>query len=152
MDPYKITVIVNLPPPKSVRKLRETLGHRVYYSKCIKGYAQINKEMENMLKKDIIFQWNEDYQQGLDTLKEKMVTTPILIFPDLENKLHVHVDASAITLGKIMAHLRVGDLDHHIAFAGRKLSELEKNYNTTEREGLSMVYALHKSRHCLLGK
>jgi hypothetical protein len=32
------------------------------------------------------------------------------------------------------------------------LSESEKNYNTTEREGLSMVYALQKFRHYLLGK
>jgi hypothetical protein len=32
------------------------------------------------------------------------------------------------------------------------LSESERNYNTTEREDLAMLYALHKSRHYLLGK
>jgi hypothetical protein len=32
------------------------------------------------------------------------------------------------------------------------LSESEQNYNTTEREGLAMVYALQKFRHYLLGK
>jgi hypothetical protein len=32
------------------------------------------------------------------------------------------------------------------------LSESEQNYNTTEREGLVMVYALHKFRHYLLGQ
>jgi hypothetical protein len=37
-------------------------------------------------------------------------------------------------------------------FSSRKLSESEKNYNTTEREGLAMVYALQKFRHYLLGK
>jgi hypothetical protein len=84
-----------------------------------------------VLKKDTRFQWNEDSQQGLDTLKEKMVTTPILVFPDWENKFHVHVDASSITLGEILAQLRVGDFDHPIAFASRKLSEYEKSYNTT---------------------
>jgi hypothetical protein len=31
VDPAKIAVIVNLPPPKSVRQLRETLGHTGYY-------------------------------------------------------------------------------------------------------------------------
>jgi hypothetical protein len=43
-------------------------------------------------------------------------------------------------------------LDHIIAFSNRKLSELEQNYNTTEREGLAMVYTLQKFRHYLLGK
>jgi hypothetical protein len=43
-------------------------------------------------------------------------------------------------------------LDHPIAFASKKLFDSEQNYNTTEREGLAMVYALQKFRHYLLGK
>jgi hypothetical protein len=69
------------------------LGHTDYYMKFIKGYAQITEPMEKLLKKDTKFQWNEDCQQGLDTLKEKMVTTPILVFPYWEKTFHVHVDA-----------------------------------------------------------
>jgi hypothetical protein len=46
----------------------------------------------------------------------------------------------------------VGDLDHSIAFASRKLSKLEQSYNTSEREGLAMVYVLQKFRHYLLRK
>jgi hypothetical protein len=51
-----------------------------------------------------------------------------------------------------LAQLGARDLDHPIAFARRKLSESQQNYNTTEREGLAMVYALQKFRHYLLGK
>jgi hypothetical protein len=39
VDPNNIVVIVNLPPPKLVHQLRETLGHTGYYMKFIKGYA-----------------------------------------------------------------------------------------------------------------
>jgi hypothetical protein len=81
-----------------------------------------------------------------------MVTTPNLVFLDWEKTFHVHVDASTITLGAILAQPATEDLDHPIAFARRKLSELEQNYNTTEREGLAMVYALQKFMHYLLGK
>jgi hypothetical protein len=62
--------------------------------------------MEKLLKKDTRFQWNEDCQQGLDTLKENMVTTPILVFPYWENTFHVHVDASTIALGEILVQAR----------------------------------------------
>jgi hypothetical protein len=51
--------------------------------------------------------------------------------PVWENSFHVHVDVSSITLGAIMAQLGAGELDHPISFARRKLSELDKNYNTT---------------------
>jgi hypothetical protein len=69
VDPTKIAVIVNLPTSKSVSHIRETLGHTGYYRKFIKGYAQITAPMVKLLKKDTRFQWNEDCQQGLYTLK-----------------------------------------------------------------------------------
>ena len=82
MDPVKIAIIVNLPPPTSVKQLRTTLGHTGYYRKFIKGYAQITAPMENQLKKDIKFEWTPECQESFDILKENMVTAPILVFPD----------------------------------------------------------------------
>jgi hypothetical protein len=58
------------------------LGHTRYYRKFIKGYAQIIAPMGKMLRKDTKYQWNNECQHGLDTLKEKMVPAPILVFPD----------------------------------------------------------------------
>jgi hypothetical protein len=52
VDPAKIVYIVNLPPPKSVRQLKSTLGHRGYYRKFIRGYAHITAPMEKLLKKN----------------------------------------------------------------------------------------------------
>lgn len=42
-------------------------------------------------------------------------------------------------------------MDHSIYFASRKLPTTKKNYKTTEREALAMVYSLQKFRHYLLG-
>jgi hypothetical protein len=103
VDLENIAVIVNLPSLKTIRQLRAKLGHTGYYRKFIKGYAKITAPMEKMLRKDTKFQWNDECQHSLDTLKEKMVTTPILVFPDWEKTFHVHVDASSIALGAILA-------------------------------------------------
>jgi hypothetical protein len=144
VDPSKIAIIVDLPPPTSVRQLRTGLGHNGYFRNFIKGYAQITTPMEKILKKDCHFHWSEECQQSFDTLKQKMVTAPILVFPDWSKEFHVHVNASSISLG-------AGYIDHPLAFASRKISTTEINYTTTEREGLAMVYALQKFRHYLLG-
>jgi len=79
------------------------LQHTSYYRKFIKGYEQIIALMEKLLRNDTKFQWNDDCQHGLDKLKENMVTVPILVFPEWEKTFHVHVDASSIALGAILA-------------------------------------------------
>jgi hypothetical protein len=132
--------------------LRIALGHTGYYRKFIKGYAQIRIAMEKILKKYYQFSWTEECQQSFDTLKQKMVTVPILVFPDWTKEFHVHVDVSSIALGVVLAQTRGGDIDHPLSFASRKLSTTEINYTTTEREGLSMVYTLHKFLHYLLAR
>ena len=98
--------------------------------------------MENLLKKDCQFSWTEECQQSFDTLKQKMVTVPILVFPDQTQEFHVHVDASFIALGDVLAQPGEGDIDHPLAFSSTKLSTSKINYTTTEREGLPMVCTL----------
>ena len=74
-------IILDLPPPTIVKQLRATLGHTGYYRKFIKGYAEVTDPMEKLLKKDAKFQWKESFQESLNTLKNKMATAPILVFP-----------------------------------------------------------------------
>jgi hypothetical protein len=142
VDPSKIAIIVDLPTPTSVKQLRTTLGHTSYYRKFIKGYAQITMPMDNLLKKYYQFGWTEEFQHSFDTLKQKMVTVPILVFLDWSKEFHVHVDAYSIALGAVLAQPGEGDIDHPLEFSSRKLSTAEINYTTTRREGLAMVYAL----------
>jgi hypothetical protein len=74
-----------------------------------------------------------------------------LVFPDWSKEFNVHVDASSITLGSVLAQPSAIDIDHPIAFASMKLSTTKRNYTMIEREGLAMVYALQKFRHYFLG-
>jgi hypothetical protein len=103
------------------------------------------------LKKSELFRWTPECDKAFDILKEKLSTAPILIFPNWEIEFHVHVDASGIALGAILVQPGEGNMDHPIYFSSRKLSQAERNYTTTEREGLAMIYALQKFRHYLLG-
>ena len=82
VDLVKIAMIVNLEAPRNVRQLRVTLGHTGYYRKFMKAYSQTIVPMEKLLKKDAMFCCDEECQHSLDALKENMVTTPILVFPD----------------------------------------------------------------------
>ena len=84
--------------------------------------------MEKLLKKDAKFEWNDECHQSLDTLKQKMVTMSIFVFPNWEKEFHFHVDVSSVTLGIILEKPGEGAIDHKITFASRKLSTTERNY------------------------
>ena len=61
------------------------------------------------------------------------------------------MDASLIALGCVLSQKDSRNIDHPIYFASRQLIAAEKNYTTTEREGLGMIFAVQKFRHYLLG-
>jgi hypothetical protein len=85
VDPTKVVVILNMPPPTSAKQLRSMLGYTRYYRMFIRLYENITAPLKNILKKDEMFQWNLECDKSFETLKEKLNTTPILIYPNWEN-------------------------------------------------------------------
>lgn len=80
--PTNIVVIINLKALKNVKQLHGTLGHTRYYRKFIKAYVQVTMLMEKLLNKEATFYWDEECQNILDILKEKLVTMTIFVFLD----------------------------------------------------------------------
>jgi hypothetical protein len=80
----------------------------------------------------------------------------LFTFIDLFHKVHSHHIFTFLSLPQFWASPVIftnwGKQGVTIAFASIKISDPEKKYNTTEREGLAMVYALQKFKHYLLGK
>jgi hypothetical protein len=112
---------------------------------------KIVSPLEKLPYKDTKCIWTHEFQEALDTLKEKLVTASIMVFLDWSNLFHVPVDSSSITLGVVLAKPSEGNIDHLIYFFSRKLSDAEKNYTTTRHEGIAMVYSLDKFFPNLLG-
>jgi hypothetical protein len=74
VDPAKVAVIVNMPPPMSANQLRSMLGHTWYYRRFIRRYENITAPLENLLKKSEVFQWTPECDKVFDILKENLKT------------------------------------------------------------------------------
>ena len=84
-------------------------------------------------------------------LKVSIASEPILRQPNWDIIFHVHVHASRIALGSILAQPE-GKVDFLVYFASRRFSKAEQGYSTTDWEALGMVFSVQKSRHYFLGK
>jgi hypothetical protein len=60
---------------------------------------------------------------------------------------HKHVQ---LVVGVMLAQNPIRKCNQPIAYTSQLLNYAEKNYTTTKKEALAMVYALHKYRHYLL--
>jgi hypothetical protein len=65
-------------------------------------------------------------------------------------EFHVHIDASATTIGVVLTQGKDNKVDLPIYYASRFLNQTERNYITMQREALVMIYAMKKFRHYLL--
>ena len=150
VDFAKIKIILDLKPPINPKQVRVLLGHIGYYRKFIRHYSDMTYPLEELLKEYREFKWMEEFQISFDKLKRKLVESPILKFPNWSTKFHVHIDASGIAIGAILTQPGDDGMDYPIVYSNRKLNKAERNYSTTEREALGMVFALQKYRHYLL--
>ena len=152
MSPDKVTAIINAKAPTSVTEVSSFLGYANFYRRFVEQFAAIAIPLYELTQKDVKFTWSTECQQAFDQLKSIIASEPILRQPNWETIFHVHVDASGIALGSILAQPD-GKMDFPVYFAtSRRFSKAEQGYSTTEREALGMVFSVQKFRHYLLGK
>ena len=82
-DPKKTKAVESFPIPTCGRELRSFPGLASYYRRFIQGFAKIAHPLHALLRKDTPFKWTPDCQEAFDELKNKLVTTPVLAYPDL---------------------------------------------------------------------
>ena len=149
-DPKKLSAISELKPPSCVRQVREVLGLMGFYRRYIPHFSILAAPLHKLTNKDQDFQWTDDCQTSFQELKDRLTMAPVLVHYDPKIPLVVVCDASAIGIGAVLSH-RVGDEERPISYTSRLLNKAERNYSATDREMLSLVNALKKFRHFLLG-
>ncbi|KAL4082984.1 hypothetical protein QTP88_028314 [Uroleucon formosanum] len=150
-DPTKISCVRDHPVPRNPIEIKRFLGLSGYYRRFIEKYSQIAKPMTTLLKKGQPFEWTAECQTAFETLVQKLVTAPILQYPNFEEPFILTTDASQYAIGSIISQGEIGQ-DLPIAYASRTLNKAEQNYSTTEKELLSIVWSVKHFRPYLLGR
>nr|AAM93447.1 putative polyprotein [Oryza sativa Japonica Group]ABB46993.1 retrotransposon protein, putative, Ty3-gypsy subclass [Oryza sativa Japonica Group] len=146
VDPETVTAVTDWKQPKTVTQIRSFLGLAGYYRRFIENFSKIARPMTQLLKKEEKFGWSPQCEKAFQTLKEKLVSSPVLILPDTRKDFMVYCDASRQGLGCVL--MQDG---HVVAYASRQLRPHEGNYPTHDLELAAVVHALKIWRHYLIG-
>ncbi|GFX74469.1 retrovirus-related Pol polyprotein from transposon 17.6 [Trichonephila clavipes] len=129
-DHEKTSAILGISHPKNVKQLQP---------------------LSNLTKKKASWKWLEEEEKAFQTLKQCLVSPPILKQADFSKPFLIRIDASNYALGAVLLQGENKE-EHSVEFASRLLNPAERNYSTTEREALAVVWALNKFRGYIDGE
>ena len=102
VDKAKIETIEKLLPPSSVKGIRCFLGHVGFYRRFIKDFSKIAKPLSNLLVQGVPFEFNDQCLKAFLFLKEKLVSTPIVVAPDWNIPFELMCDTSDYAIGAVL--------------------------------------------------
>ena len=92
-----------------------------------------------MTRKENKWSWGERQQKAFEELKERFMTEPVLVTPDLDKEMRVEVDASDFAMGKVLSMKCKDEKWRPVAYIFKSLNEAKRNYEIHNKEMLAII-------------
>ncbi|GLJ29437.1 hypothetical protein SUGI_0580310 [Cryptomeria japonica] len=132
VDPAKVKAIMDMPPPKNISQLRTLQGRLQSIQRFIAQLADKCHPFTHLLHKNIRFQWDARCQQTFQTLKDYLMSPPLLMPLDPSRPLLLYISATSTTLGVLLAQHNAEGKECVVYYISRTLVGYELNYTPIE--------------------
>jgi hypothetical protein len=142
-------------PPRTQTELRSFLGLCNVYRRFVPGFAKVSGPLNQLLRKGegpTLGILTPDQLTAFHSLREKLLHPPVLALPRKEGRYVLDTDASDLQIGACLSQEHPDKLRHPIGYWSRSLNPAERNYSTTEKECLAIVWAILLLRPYLEGQ
>ena len=150
-NPARIQAVQDFPVPTSVKEVRQFVGLASYYRRFIAGFAKIAEPLHSLTRKGAVFTWTDQCKEAFTVLLSKLISAPVLCYPDFSRSFCLETDASIKGLGAILSQRHLDGKLHPVAYASRALTPQEKKYAATELETLAVVWSVSHFHAYLYG-
>ncbi|UYV60681.1 hypothetical protein LAZ67_1001875 [Cordylochernes scorpioides] len=145
-------IIHAIKQPYNRKTLQSFLGAVIVYNKFIPEYARLRAPLNNLLKKDVMWVWDEDCQKAFINLKECLTQHPILHLYKEGLPCQMYCDASTLGIAGILKQVHPDGKVYPVQYFSRTLRSHEQNYSISELECLAIVESVEKFRIYLMGR
>jgi len=152
-DQSKIEAVLNIKMPTTKKLLRSFIGMANYYQKYIPNLSAMLIPLTNLTKSKLPNQLKitEDAVQAFEQIKTALCSTRVLRTARFDRDFIIQTDASDYAVGACLSQLDDEGLEHPIAFASEKFSDVQSRWSTIEKEGYAIIFALRKFDHYIFG-
>ena len=102
VDPEKVKAIVNLPIPINKTEMSSFLGMCNYLALFIPRLSDATEPLRHLIKKSVVFTWNEFYDRAFRKAKLCVVNAVMLRYFDPEKDITIECDASGSGIGRVL--------------------------------------------------
>ena len=148
--PSKTQAIQQMNPPTTPKQVHAFLGLVCYYRKFIKKFAKIAKLLTLLTRQQVKFEWTPEHQEAFMKLKDSIIQTPILCYPNPSKRYVVYTDASDDACRPQLTQEHDG-MEFPIAFLSHTFLETQRKWSTTEQDTCRVYYAITKWNYYLQG-
>ncbi|UYV85121.1 K02A2.6-like [Cordylochernes scorpioides] len=139
-----IEAILKLNRPYNIKTLQRFLGTINIYNKFIPHYAQIRAPLNELLLKNAPWLWSVKHEQAFQTLKNSLISQPVLYIYDPSKPCHLFTDASSLGVAGVLKQPDEQGILHPIGYFSRKLHPYEQNYTASEIETLAIINSVQR--------
>jgi transposase InsO family protein len=154
--PEKLEDMKNAPAPTDLTLTQKFLGLAGYYRKFVPRFADIARPLTNLTHKDVDFVWDEKCQEAFDFLKDKLMSSPVLVYPDPTRPYVLFTDASkyawACVLTQPYSHEIEGktrEVLHPITYKSGLFHGSQLNWATLTKEAYAIYMSVKKLSYYL---
>ena len=147
VDESKIEAIKNWPIPMNVSQVRSFNGLAGFYRRFVKDFSTIAAPLNDLTKKGVEFVWGVEQDIAFDTLKNKLISAPLLMLPNFHKQFEIECDASGLGIGGVLMQEQ-----KPIAYFSEKLNGAKLNYSVYDKELYALVRVLEVWKHYLWPK
>uniref|UniRef100_A0ABD2W3B8 RNA-directed DNA polymerase n=1 Tax=Trichogramma kaykai TaxID=54128 RepID=A0ABD2W3B8_9HYME len=107
--------------------------------------------LRQLTKADVKFVWTQEHQNNFMKLKGCSANLPSLSYFDVSKRTRLVAHASPVALGAVLLQFDKEGNPEVISYANKSLSEVERRYSQTEKESLTLVWAVERFYFYLAG-